>query len=82
MHAYIPNRVIITVGDETGPCSRVYVVGYAGFSVYQAMSAPAFGATVLATLIQKVEASEGVAGHSGPSRVGSAVPLVLSRKAT
>jgi hypothetical protein len=24
---------IITVNDETGPCSRVYVVGYAGFSV-------------------------------------------------
>jgi hypothetical protein len=59
MHAYIPDRVIITVGDETGPCSRVYAVGYAGFSVCQIMSVPTFEATVLATLIQKVEASEG-----------------------
>jgi hypothetical protein len=34
-------KFIITVGDETGPCSRVYVVGYAGFSVCPAMSVPA-----------------------------------------
>jgi hypothetical protein len=51
MHAYIPNQVIITVGDETGPCSRVYAVGYACFSVCQAMSVPTFGAMVLAMLI-------------------------------
>jgi hypothetical protein len=45
------------------------------------MSVPAFRATVLAMLIQKVEAPEGVAGHLSPSWVGSAVPLILSRKA-
>jgi hypothetical protein len=43
MHVYIPNRVIITVGDEMGPCSQVYAIGYAGFSVCQAMSVPTFG---------------------------------------
>jgi hypothetical protein len=43
MHAYIPNRVIITVGDEMGPCSQVYAIRYAGFSVCQAMSVPTFG---------------------------------------
>jgi hypothetical protein len=59
MHAYIPDRVIIMVGDETGPRSRVYVVGYVGFSVCQAMSVPVFGAALLAILIQKVEAPEG-----------------------
>jgi hypothetical protein len=59
MYAYIPDRVIITVGDEIGPCSRVYAVGYAGFSVCQAMSVPSFRAAVLAMLNQKVEASEG-----------------------
>jgi hypothetical protein len=33
MHAYIPDRVIIMIGDEMGPCSLVYAVRYAGFSV-------------------------------------------------
>jgi hypothetical protein len=33
MHAYILDRVNITVGDEMGPCSQVYVVGYTGFSI-------------------------------------------------
>jgi hypothetical protein len=42
---------IIMVGDETCPYSRVYAVGYAGFSVCQAMSVPAFGAAVLAMFI-------------------------------
>jgi hypothetical protein len=51
MHAYIPDLVIVTVSDEMGPCSQVYVVRYAGFSICQAMSAPAFGATVMAMLI-------------------------------
>jgi hypothetical protein len=59
MYAYIPDRVIITVSDETGPCSRVYAIEYAGFSVCQAMSVPAFRAAVLAMLIQNVEAPEG-----------------------
>jgi hypothetical protein len=59
MHAYILDRVIITVGGEMGPCSRVYAVGYAGFSVCQVMSVPAFGAVVLGMLIQKLEAPKG-----------------------
>jgi hypothetical protein len=50
---------VITVGDEKGPCSRVYDGGYAGFSICQAISLLAFRATVLAMLIHKVEAPEG-----------------------
>jgi hypothetical protein len=49
---------IITVGDETGPYFRVYDVGYASFSICQAMSVPTFRAAVLAMFIQKVEAPE------------------------
>jgi hypothetical protein len=82
MHTYILDRVIITVGDETGPCSSVYVAGHADLSVYQVISVLAFGAAVLAMLIQKVEAPEGGDGRSGPSWVGSAVPLMLSRNTT
>jgi hypothetical protein len=52
MYVYIPD-------NETGPCSRVYAVGYAGFSVCQAMSVPTFGVMLLAMLIQKVEAPKG-----------------------
>jgi hypothetical protein len=59
MHTYILDRVIITVGDRTGPCSRVYTVGHTDLSVYQVMSVLAFGVAVLAMLIQKVEAPEG-----------------------
>jgi hypothetical protein len=51
MHAHIPDQVIIMVSDETGPCSLVYAVGHAYFSIHQAMSVPAFGAVVLAMLI-------------------------------
>jgi hypothetical protein len=58
MHVYIPDLIIITVGDETGPYSRGYVVGYVGFSICQAMSVPTFRAAVLAMLIRKVEAPE------------------------
>jgi hypothetical protein len=82
MHAYIPDRVIITVDDEMGPYSRVYAVGHAGLSVCQVMSVPTFRTAVLAMLIQKVEVPKGVAGCFCPYRVGSAVLLVLSRKAT
>jgi hypothetical protein len=42
-----------------GPYSRVYDVGHAGHSICKVMSVPAFRATVLAMLIQKVEAPEG-----------------------
>jgi hypothetical protein len=51
-------KFIITVGDETGPCSRVYVVGYAGFSVCQAMSVSALK-YMLSMFIHKMEAPEG-----------------------
>jgi hypothetical protein len=81
MHTYILNRVIITVGDEMGPCFRVYAVGHADLNVCQVISVPAFGAAVLAMLIQKVEGPKGRVGRSGTSWVGSAVPLVLSCKA-
>jgi hypothetical protein len=47
---------VITVSDETGPCSRVYAVRYVAFRVCEAMSVLAIGAAVLAKLIQKVEA--------------------------
>jgi hypothetical protein len=33
MHAYIHDRVIIMVGDETGPCYQVYNVAHAGLIV-------------------------------------------------
>jgi hypothetical protein len=66
MHTYIHDRAIITVGDETGPCSQVYAVGYAGFSICQAMSVPAFGVMVLALHIWKLEAPEGDGRSLGP----------------
>jgi hypothetical protein len=56
MHAYIPDRVIITVGDETGPFSRVYAVRNAGLSICQVMSVPTLRVVVLAMRIYKVEA--------------------------
>jgi hypothetical protein len=51
MHAYIPDRVIIMVGDQTGPFSRVYAVGNVGLSICQVMSVPTLKAVVLAMLI-------------------------------
>jgi hypothetical protein len=33
LHAYILDRIIITVGHETGPYSRVYVVMHADLSI-------------------------------------------------
>jgi hypothetical protein len=71
-------ELIIMVGDETSPYSQVYAIGYAGFSVSQAMSVPAFGATMRAMFIQKVEAPEGVGWLLGslPSWFGGAASPV------
>jgi hypothetical protein len=59
-----------------GPYSRIYAVGNVGLSICQVTSVPAFR-VVLAMLIQKVEAPEGMVGRSGPSRVGSVITLKI-----
>jgi hypothetical protein len=81
MYPYIPDRVIITVGDEMGPCSRVYAIGYAAFSsCWQwvfLLSGPRCGPC----LSRKWKHLRGMAGCLGHSRVSSALPLFLSHKA-
>jgi hypothetical protein len=81
LNAHIPDRVIVTVSDEMDPCSRVYVVGHAGFSVCQTLSFPDFGVAVLAMLIQKVEAPEGDGCSLGSLQGwfgGAALPVLQS----
>jgi hypothetical protein len=89
MHVYTPDRVIIMVGEETGPCSRVYairrswvyVVWPVSLSICQVMSVLAFRVTLLATLIQKVEAPEGDRWSLRSLSGWFGVLLILSRKA-
>jgi hypothetical protein len=69
---YTHDQVIITVSDDTGLCSWVYVVGHACLIVCQVISAPTLMAVMVAVLSQRVEVPEG--DGRMPSRVSWVMP--------